>query len=180
MNTSPPSSIQEHGLYVHWPFWAKVYAVTLGAPMVAVSLGLGFWLVLTQFDGLLRNKPLAPSLMLMLSSLVNFGFGAWLFYASVRRTIEREPEALTFAATGHLLIAVPALVFVIVSLFVNPERFINAIFYALRDWHLILELRLIVWVAINIYLALVLALADNSWQYFEVDTQPSTNNTPMS
>lgn len=159
-------------LNIDWPLWAKVYAVIVGAPMIGVSIGIAVWLVLTRFGGLMEDSPWLASLLLTAASLTNFALGAWLFYTSVQRLVARQSEALLLAATGHLLLAIPTLVFIAVSFVVNHQRFINDLTYSVSDGQLSTELKMIIWSLFHVYLALFLALADNTGDWVDSPLLP--------
>lgn len=148
--------------HVIWPLWVKMYMVLIAAPMIALSLGINLWLIRSRFDGLLTDSPLIAVIMLLGATLLNFLAGAWLFYVAIWRTLNHQPEAPTFAATGHLLLAIPPLVFAIVSFAVDHVYFLDSLYYTLSRDKNSLELYLIIWIAFHVYLGLILSLADNT------------------
>lgn len=147
---------------VEWPLWSKIYGVTVAAPMIAVCVGLAFWFVTTRIGGTVSDGPAAAVWTLIGTLAVAFVAAAWLFFLAVQRMIGEQNEALLFAATAHILIATPALVFLLVSLFHDPNRFVDEIYYAVVRRNFVIELKLALWMTIHIYLGTILALADRT------------------
>ena len=159
-----------NNILVDWPLWAKIYAVVVGAPMVALSIGIAIVMPLNKFGGLTENTQTIGVVMFTSAFIVTFIMAAWLFFSSVLRTVNRHIEALTFAATGHLIIGAPALVYLVVRFAQDDEAFFNKLSFAAGDLNFITEFKLICWVIFHIYFALFLAVNDPTWQYLdEVD-----------
>jgi hypothetical protein len=152
---------------VDWPLWAKIYAVIIGAPMVAVSIGVAIVMPLNRFGGLTEDSETLGVVMFTAAFVVTFLMAAWLFFIGIVRTVNRHIEALTFAATGHLIIGAPALVYLVVRFAQDDEAFFNKLSFAAGDLNFIIEFRLICWVIFHIYFALFLAVNDTTWQYLD-------------
>ncbi len=147
---------------VEWPLWAKVYAVVVAAPMIGVCLGLSYWFVKTRIGGAVADGPPLALWTLLGTLVVAFVVSGILFGISVNRMIAEDAEALLFAATAHVLIAIPALVFLLVQLAYDSNRFLDELYYAFARREFILEFKLAIWLVFHIYMAVVVALADNT------------------
>ncbi|PJF44599.1 MAG: hypothetical protein CUN55_03120 [Phototrophicales bacterium] len=147
---------------MRWPLWTKIYAVIIGAPMIAVSLALVLWIILIGFGDTLATSSFLGRRLVSTVYIVAFLTTAYLFYIAVRRIIFDQPEALLYAATGHLLLAMPAAMFSVVSYARQPVSFINNINRALDDVTLNQPMRFLLWVVFHTYLALWLSLLDRS------------------
>jgi len=161
------ASTINHQIRVDWPLWAKIYAVVIGSPMVAVSIGIAIVLPLNRFGGLTEDTEMLGAIMFTAAFIVTFLMAAWLFFISIVRTVNRHVEALTFAATGHLIIGAPALVYLTVSFVQDDEAFFNKLSFAAGDLDFIVEFKLICWVIFHFYFALFLAINDTTWQYLD-------------
>lgn len=147
---------------IQWPMWAKIYSVVVAIPMVPTALLVAFWLVQSRFDGLIRDDVFVASLILMGSFVAAFGVGAWLFFIGAKRVWQQWPEALMFASTGHLMVALPAAVFLGALYSSDSRQFLVDIGNALADANPSREVVLIAWVLVHVYAALVVGLADNT------------------
>lgn len=156
-------------IHVDWPLWAKIYAVVIGAPMVAVSIGVAIVMPMNRFGGLTEDTEMLGVIMFTGAFIVTFLMAAWLFFIGIVRTVNRQVEALTFAATGHLIIGAPALVYLVVSFLQDDEAFFNKLSFAVGDSDFIVEFKLICWVIFHFYFALFLAINDTTWQYNELE-----------
>lgn len=143
-----------------WPLWIKIYAVLLGGPMVGVCAGLAVWIFSSQFGGLLDDADQTATLLLMIASAMLLGLGAYLFFSGVWGVVNNRSDAILMAATGHLIVAGPAITLLSVDFFRNQERFVNDLVSATANGFAGTEFRLLAWVIFNIYLALILSLAD--------------------
>lgn len=147
---------------MRWPLWTKIYAVIVGAPMVAVSLVLILWIVLMGFGDTLATTNSVGRWLISGVYVVAFVTTAWLFFMGVRRIVLDKPEALLYTATGHLLLAMPAAMFAIVSYIRQPLPFISDLNRTIDDGSMTQPTRFLLWVVFHTYLALVLSLSDRS------------------
>ncbi len=152
---------------VRWPLSAKIYAIGVGVPMIAISLTAAFWIFQTRFGGFINSRPVLAVLILMLAFAGTLVMAAWLFYIGVRRTITQEPEALIFAATGHLLSAIPAMVLLFVAFLRDYQGFVYDVQTAVAQRDFTLEFTFISWMLIHVYLALLLSFLDNTSHLLE-------------
>ncbi len=147
---------------MNWPLWVKIYAVIVGAPMVAVSLALTLWIVLIGFGDTLTAANLVGRLLISGVYIIAFMTTAGLFFIGVRRIIFNKSEALLYAATGHLLLSMPAAMFAAVSYLRQPNIFINDLIATFNEVALNQPSRLLLWIVFHTYLALWLSLSDRT------------------
>ncbi len=143
-----------------WPLWIKIYAVVVGGPMVGICLGLALWAFSSRFAGFLDDADETAILLLIIASAMLLGLGAYLFFSGVWGVVNNRSDALLMAATGHLIVTGPAITLLTVAYFRNQERFINDLVSATANGFSGTEIRLLAWIIFNIYLALILSLAD--------------------
>lgn len=147
---------------MNWPLWTKIYAVVVGVPMVGISLALTLWIVLLGLGDAIDAPSTLGRMLIAGVYLVAFITTAWLFAASIWRIVTQRSEALLYAATGHLLLAMPAGMFVAVSYVRQPIDFINDIDGVLDGEPLNQAVRFVMWVVVHTYFALFLSLSDAS------------------
>lgn len=147
---------------IQWPRWVKIYSVVVAIPMIPIALLVAVWLVQSRFDGLLRDDALVGAILLTVSFVAAFAVGAWLFLIGAKRVWQQWPEALMFAATGHLMVALPAAVFIGALYSSDSRTFMVDIDNAVADGTFSRELILIAWTVIHVYAALVVGLADGT------------------
>lgn len=145
-----------------WPLWVKVYAVVVATPMVVASGAIALWIVLTEFGGSFEDASSTGAVLMIGVFVIAFIFTAVLFISAIKRIIFDEVEALILAATGHLMLAIPAVVFVIISFIDNQNRFVADVEDTIEGLTLNPETRLILWLVFHTYIALILALYDNT------------------
>lgn len=129
--------------------------------MVGICCGLGVWVFSSRFGGLLDDADMTATLLLMIASAMLLALGAYLFFTGVWAVVNNRTDALIMTATGHLIVAGPAITLLIVDFFRNQERFINELVSNANAGFTGSVFRLLAWVIFNIYLALILSLADS-------------------
>ena len=145
-----------------WPLWVKIYTVVVATPMVIASGAIALWIFLTGFGGTFEN-PSSPSAILMMSVFsFAFLFTMGLFMYAIKRVIADQNEAIVLAATGHLMLAIPAMVFVMVAFLDNTNRFVSNLENGFQDIRFNFSMQLVLWMAFHTYLGLILALYDNT------------------
>lgn len=147
---------------IQWPLWAKIYSVVVAIPMIPAALFIAIWLVQSRFGGLIQEDVLIGAVLLMSSFVAAFAVGAWLFFIGAKRVWKQWPEALMFAATGHLMVALPAVVFLGALYSSDSRSFVVDVGKALSTTTPNREVALISWTLLHVYAALVVGLADNT------------------
>lgn len=145
-----------------WPLWSKVYAAFVAVPMIFVSIGIAFWIVRTNLGGALDNMTgISVTITIGVFALA-FLFTGWLFGLAVQRVVTDQAEALVFAATAHLMMAIPAIVFTIIAFVQSETLYLADLQRLINDAELNRESSLLFWMVSHTYIGLFLAMADNT------------------
>ena len=145
-----------------WPQWAKFYGVFVSVPMAFFSLGIVGWIIATSFGGLFEDVT-GPGVIIMSAVFViAFLFTAWLFAVSAQRLWTNQTEALIFSSTGHLMLAIPAIVFTMIGFMRNENVYVANLEESVESFELNWQASLVLWMVVHTYLALWLAMADNT------------------
>ena len=145
-----------------WPTWSKVYTGLIATPMFFVSLGIAFWIFSTNLGGALDESGWVANTITIGVFVLAFLFTAWLFALAVQRVLTDETEALVFAATGHLMLAIPAMVFSMIAFGQNQNLYLAEVQAFLSDAEVSDEVILLAWMLVHTYIGLLLAMADNT------------------
>lgn len=145
-----------------WPTWSKVYTAMIATPMIFLSLGIALWIVRTNLGGSLDESVGSTGTITVAVFMLAFVFTAWLFALAVQRVLTEKPEALVFAATGHLMLSIPAMVFSVIAFVQNDTLYLAELQNAVEALEPTSEAVLLLWMLFHAYMGLFLAMADNT------------------
>lgn len=146
-----------------WPNWAKAYVYIVAAPFAVLSFGLLVWSLMDQLT--VFSSGLAGAILLMISFMMSFILSGILFVTAVERVWHQKSEALSFAASGHLMLMMPGMFLLLTGFFRENAAFLNGFERFLDEGQLTIDVVFMIWVITNTYLALILAMADNSARF---------------
>ncbi len=162
MNDTPTSA-----QVFEWPRWALAYTYLVAIPMVFISLGIGVRIIYDYRD--IFSEGSLGTLLLLISFLLAFIIGALMFAVGAQRVLNNESEALTFTASGHLMLLLPTLTILLVEFWQYENALISDLNKGLTENRLTLDMIFIVWLLVHAYFALILAFMDNTTRFLEFE-----------